>query len=86
MAFNNLGPLTFLAPGQTAFWSFNRGAGDAGTQFASAEVKRPNQGAVHLADQQRKRLDNNGNATYFVNVTNQGPGGAFHNLQGGGMS
>jgi hypothetical protein len=52
MAFNNLGPLTFLAPGQTAFWSFNRGGGDAGTQFASADVKTPNQGAVHLADQQ----------------------------------
>jgi hypothetical protein len=85
MAFNNVGPLTFLAPGQTAFWSYTYGA-DHGTQFASADVKTPNQGAVHLADQQRKRKDNNGNATYFVAIHNQGVGGCFHNLQGGGMS
>ncbi len=85
MAFNNVGPLTFLAPGQTAFWSYTYGA-DRGTQFASADVKTPNQGAVHLADQQRKRKDNNGNATYFVAIHNQGVGGCFHNLQGGGMS
>jgi hypothetical protein len=84
MAFNNVGPLTFLAPGQTAFWSYTYG-GDQGTQFASADVKTPNQGAVHMADQQRKRKDNNGNATYFVNIHNQGVGGCFHNLQGGGM-
>jgi hypothetical protein len=86
MAFNNLGPLTFLAEGQTAFWWHTHGGGDQGTQFASADIKIPNQGAVHLADQQRKRMDNEGNATYFVNITNQGPGGCFHNLQGGGMS
>lgn len=81
MAFNNVGPLTFLAPGQTAFWNYSYGA-DHGTQFASADIKTPNQGAVHLADAQRKENDNNGNATYFVNITNQGPGGCFHNLQG----
>lgn len=85
MAFNNLGPLTFLAAGQTAFWWYTIG-NDSGTQFASADIKQPNQGGIHLADQQRKMLDNNGNATYFVNITNQGPGDAFHNLQGGGMS
>ncbi|MHA4866634.1 hypothetical protein ACXZ1M_02905 [Duganella sp. PWIR1] len=85
MAFNNVGPLTFLAPGQTAFWNYSYGS-DHGTQFASADVKTPNQGAVHMADQQRKRKDNNGNATYFVNIHNQGVGGCFHNLQGGGMS
>jgi hypothetical protein len=84
MAFENVGPLTFLAPGQTAGWWFSYGA-DHGTQFATADIKIPNQGAVHLADQQRKRKDNNGNATYFVNITNQGPGGCFHNLQGGGV-
>jgi hypothetical protein len=85
MAFNNAGPITFLAEGQPAFWTYSFG-GDAGTQFASADVKIPNQGAVHLADQQRKSLDNNDNATYFVTITNQGPGGSFHNIQGGGMS
>jgi len=86
MAFNNVGPLTFLVPGQTASWSFNYGGGDQGTQYASADIKAPNQGGVHLADQERKVLDNNGNATYFVNITNQGPGGCFHNLQGGGVA
>jgi len=84
MAFNNVGPLTFLLAGQTAFWNFSYG-GDHGTQFATADIKIPNQGGVHLADQQRKQLTNNGNATYFVNITNQGPGDAFHNLQGGGV-
>ena len=85
MAFNNALAVTFLNPGETAFWNYTFG-GDRGTQFASADIKTPNQGAVHLADQQRKVLDNNGNATYFVAITNQGPGGCFHNLQGGGMS
>jgi hypothetical protein len=84
MAFNNVGPLTFLAPGQTAFWWYSYGD-DRGTQFASADVKIPNLGAVHLADSQRKRKDNNGVATYFVDIHNQGVGGCFHNLQGGGM-
>lgn len=83
MAFNNVGPLTFLAPGQTAFWFYTYGE-DHGTQFASADIKTPNLGAVHLADDQRKRKDNNGNATYFVAIHNQGVGGCFHNLQGGG--
>jgi hypothetical protein len=85
MAFNNVGPLVFLAPGQTAFWSYSYGD-DHGTQFASADMKTPNLGAVHLADQQRKRKDNNGVATYFVDIHNLGAGGCFHNLQGGGMS
>lgn len=86
MAFNNVGPLTFLGPGGEAWWWYNRNGGaDFGTQFASADVKSPNQGGVHLADLQRKRSNQSG-TTYFVRITNQGPGGAFHNLQGGGMS
>lgn len=85
MAFNNVGPLVFLAAGQTAWWWYNF-SGDRGTQFASADIKTPNQGGVHLAFDQRKVKDNNGNSTYFVAITNQGPGGCFHNLQGGGMS
>jgi hypothetical protein len=84
MAFSNVGPLTFLAAGQTAFWNYSYPA-DRGTQIATADIKIPNQGAVHLADQERKRKDNNGNAAYFVKITNQGPGGCFHNLQGGGV-
>jgi hypothetical protein len=85
MSFNNLGPLTSLNPGQEAWWWYTRG-GDKGTQMATADVKTPNSGAVHLADQQRKEKDNSGNATYFVRITNQGPGVCFHNLEGGGVA
>jgi hypothetical protein len=48
---------------------------DHGTQFASADVKAPNQGAVHMADQQqaqgqqRQRL--------LRQIHNQGIGGCF---------
>ena len=84
MSFTNVGPLTFLAEGGEAWWwySFN---GDPGTQFASADIKTPNLGAVHLADNQRKQKNNDGNTVYFVRIVNQGPGPCFHNLQGGGM-
>jgi hypothetical protein len=84
MAFNNVGPLVYLAPGWTATWSYTYGD-DHGTQFASADVKSPNLGAIHLAHQQRKSKDNAGNAMYYVDILNQGFGGCFHNLQGGGM-
>jgi hypothetical protein len=85
MAFNNVGPLVFLAAGQDTWWWYSFG-NDHGTQFASADIKTPNQGGVHLADNQRKEKDNNGHTTYYVRIQNQGPGGAFHNLQGGGMA
>ena len=85
MAFNNLGRLTQLTEGSDAWWWYTFG-GDEGTQMATADIKVPNAGAVHLADNQRKELDNSGNATYFVHITNQGPGTAWHNLQGGGMA
>lgn len=85
MAFNNVGPLTYLASGQSAWWTYSYG-GDHGTQFASADVKTPNLGAIHLADNQTKEKDNNGHTHYGVRILNEGPGGAFHNLQGGGMS
>ena len=87
MAFNNVGPVTFLNPGQTAYWWYNRNGGqDFGTQFASADVKTPNNGGIHLASDQKKEKDTSGQTTYYVSITNQGPGPAWHNLQGGGMS
>lgn len=85
MAFNNAGAIVNLAAGQSTTWSYSFGT-DRGTQMATADIKIPNSGAVHLADNQRKRKDNNGNAAYFVRITNQGPGACFHNLQGGGMA
>lgn len=84
MAFNNVGSIVYLDAGASAWWWYSFG-GDRGTQFATADIKTPNQGAVHLADNQRKKKDNNGNATYYVRIQNQGPGGCFHNLQGGGV-
>ena len=39
MAFNNLGPLISLAPGQSFYWWYTLG-GDHGTQFASADINR----------------------------------------------
>jgi len=88
MSFNNFLSPTFLAEGGQAWWWYTFG-GDRGTQMATADIKRPNGDgrgpAVHLADEQRKQLDNNGNAIYFVHIVNQGPGPAWHNLQGGGM-
>lgn len=84
MSFNNLGPLTLLNQGGEAWWWYTRG-GDFGAQHACADIKTPNSGAVHLADMQRKRKENDGSVTYFVRITNQGPGSAWHNLQGGGF-
>ena len=84
MSFTNVGGLVFLNPGQSVTWSYSWGD-DHGTQFASADVKTPNQGGVHLADNQTKMKNNAGAATYSVRITNQGPGGCFHNLQGGGV-
>jgi hypothetical protein len=86
MSFNNLGPIAFLNEGETFWWWYVRdGGADFGTQLATADVKTPNAGAVHLASDQRKRKENSGATTYFVSITNQGPGGCWHNLQGGGM-
>lgn len=38
MAFNNVGPLTFLAEGQSVVCDYSYGS-DHGSQFASADVK-----------------------------------------------
>ena len=89
MAFKNIGPLTYLAPGNAATWTYSYGM-DMGPQFACADIKfyghYHGASPVFLADQQRKQLQRNGNATYFVNITNQGPTGGIHNLQGGGLT
>jgi len=85
MSFNNVGPLTSLAEGETAFWHYSFG-GDQGSRFATADIKTPNAGAVLLAFDQEKQINNDGHTTYFVSIRNLGPGSAFHNLQGGGLA
>jgi hypothetical protein len=89
MAFKNIGPLTYLVPGATAVWNYSYGS-DMGPQFACADIKfygyHHGASPVFSADQQSKQLQRNGNATYFVSITNRGPNGGFHNLQGGGLT
>jgi hypothetical protein len=84
MAFTNVGQLVSLNPGTSWWWWYSWGP-DHGTQFATADIKTPNSGAVHLADLQKKKLENDGKATYYVRITNEGPGVCWHNLQGGGV-
>jgi len=86
MGFNNLGGETQLnGDGQAWWWYELDGYHNYGAQMAEADIKIPNAGAVHLADKQRRRLENDGEATYFVTITNEGPGTAWHNLCGGGF-
>jgi hypothetical protein len=85
MAFNNFGNLVYLAPGQSTRWWY-RYASDPGFQHAGADVKTPNSGGQHIANDQTKAKYNDGSATFWVTITNRGPGGAWHNLQGGGAA
>jgi len=84
MAFNNLGPVTYLAPGGSAYWWYDRGGGDFGFQHAGADIKWPNGGVQHGASGQAKAIFNSGYTQYYVTITNEGSLGAWHNLQGGG--
>jgi hypothetical protein len=87
--FQNVGPLAFLVPGASAVWNYSYGT-DMGPQLycrpTSSPPGIPSASPVFLADQQRKQRQRNGNATYFVTITNQGPNGGIHNLQGGGLT
>jgi len=84
MAFNNVGPPTFLAAGQDAWWWYSFGD-DHGTRLASPDIKTPNQGGVQIAGTRGRRR-----TTTAVRPISSGsrirPGGCFHNLQGGGPS
>ena len=84
--FNNLGPLTYLGPGQSTYWWYDRGGGDAGLQIAAADVKIPSAGPRHNASDQGKAMFNSGYTQYYVTITNAGSDGCWHNLQGGGAS
>jgi hypothetical protein len=92
MAFNNVGPEMWLAEGKDVTWWYTRdGGANFGTQFASADIKisdPANPGAILVADQQGKQVFYDGETwrtTYYVRITNIGPGDANFNLQGGGM-
>lgn len=93
MAFNNVGPAMWLPEGKDVTWWYTRdGGANFGTQFASADIKisdPANPGAILVADQQGKQVFYDGETwrtTYYVRITNIGPGAANFNLQGGGVS
>ena len=92
MAFNNVGPGMWLNEGHDVTWWYTvDGGANAGTQFASADVKicdPGNPGAIVVAEQQGKQVFFDGatwRTTYYVTLRNIGPGSAFLNLQGGGV-
>lgn len=84
MAFNNVGGLVGLGPGQEVVWTYSYGGQDFGTQFASADVKTAN-GAPLVAFDQTKRITPEGGVVYTVKIRNLGDQWVWHNLQGGGL-
>src|SRR5690242_10772032 len=70
MAFNNVGPLTYIAAGATHYWWYDRGGGDYGYQAAGPDIKVPNQGARLNASDQGKRKYNSGYTQYYVTIKN----------------
>ena len=93
MAFKNIGAIVFLAPGATATWTYSYGT-DMGPQFACADIKfmghggggRPLPSPIFRAHNQCKQQQRNGNATYYVSISNESAYGGLHNLQGGGLT
>jgi len=94
MAFKNIGPIVFLAPGATATWTYSYST-DMGPQFACADIKFMGRGGggpktspspIFRAHNQCKQLQRSGNATYYVSITNESEVGGYHNLQGGGLT
>jgi hypothetical protein len=85
--FTNFINAVWLDAGQSTTWWYFFGTGvDALSVFATADIKLNNQGAWHRSVNFGKRLLNDGRAWYEVTIINDGPGGAFHNLQGGGLT
>lgn len=81
MGFNNAGPVTSIAPGETLLWRYSFG-GDRGLQQAGADVKTRNVELV--ASNQSKFIDLRGFVHYSVDITNISGDPGDHNLQGGG--
>jgi hypothetical protein len=84
MAFNDLGAVFTLAPGQVVRWEYHFNFTDAGAQFAAADVKTHN-GRL-TAFNQTKRKGTTGGVTYSVDIRNDGDVAVGHNLQGGGLA
>jgi hypothetical protein len=97
MSWTNFGPVTDLAPGQSAFWwyVFN-GNQDVGVQVAGPNIlpDQVNPGTLGtlVASNQGKTVlglvdPQHAQVQYVVTITNTDPTeSAVHNLQGGGVS
>lgn len=90
MAFTNVGGLTYISPGGTVFWWYDRNGGqDFGVQFAGPDVRipsgGPNDGPRVEVVQQSKAKFNSGYTQYYVTFKNVSSSGVWHNLQGGGL-
>lgn len=96
MAWNNVGPIFDLLPGQSAVWTYSFAGGqDMGLQLAGpnypTSIVSPGDLATIVTSNQGKSLlgfAGNGGAmvNYQVTVTNVSSADGFHNLQGGGVS
>lgn len=86
-AFNNVGAITTLSPGQSVGWNyFYPGNFDHGPVMATADIKPSEVAVIHLADRQMKQKFLDETAMYFVTITNEGSAPGFHNLQGGALT
>lgn len=96
MSWNNIGPITDLAPGQSVFWNYSWEDGqDMGLQLAGpnypSTVIFPSDISTLVTSNQGKALlgfSPKGGAmvNYIVTITNIGNEHGEHNLQGGGVS
>jgi hypothetical protein len=84
VAFNNIGPVVTLAPGEAVRWDYDFNLADAGAQFAAPDVKTG--GGRLTAFNQAKRRTASGGVIYSVDIRNDGNGVVRYNLQGGGFA
>jgi len=98
MAWNNIGAVVGLAPGQSAFWEYSwehgqdMGVQIAGPNYPTSEIAPGLLGTL-VASNQGKQLDgfyqygSGAMVTYVVTITNVSTTEfGYHNLQGGGLS
>jgi hypothetical protein len=79
VAFNNIGPVVTLAPGEAVRWDYDFNLADAGAQFAAPDVKTG--GGRLTAFNQAKRRTAKGGVIYSVDIRNDGRGAIRYNLQ-----
>ncbi len=83
MQFNNFGPLTWVAKGGTANYSYGGGGlTGIGAVYAMANPYTPN-GQVMTTSQGLEGTNATGGVTYFVDFVNNGPEPCLINLNVG---